>query len=301
MAQVDLPSVAVLLATHNGAEWLDQQVASITAQVGVNVHIVWSDYKSQDSTRSILEALPESLASEAPGCTSPGAAANFFHLMRSSMDRLEAFDYFAFADQDDVWFADKLVTALAALENSGSGGVSGNVLAAWPDGTTKIVVKDGRQRKYDHIFGSPGPGCTFVVTGELMSQLAQAMHHPDVDKIEYHDWAIYAFAREMGHKWEICGTPSMIYRQHDNNYLGASRGVASKLFRMGQVLNGWFISQAMLIANLGCRAADPFLEDVLMEPARFRHVFELRRSRAESLIAFVSLRVHIANSRRRPK
>ena len=56
---VPRPRVTVLMATYNGmaegGAWLDEQVDSVLAQVGVEVRLVVSDDASSDGTRAHLE------------------------------------------------------------------------------------------------------------------------------------------------------------------------------------------------------------------------------------------------------
>ena len=49
------PKVLVLLATHNGEKYLDEQLQSIFNQIGVDVSILASDDNSTDKTIDILE------------------------------------------------------------------------------------------------------------------------------------------------------------------------------------------------------------------------------------------------------
>ena len=84
---VPRPRVTVLMATYNGmaegGAWLDEQVDSVLAQVGVDVRLVVSDDASSDGTRAHLEAR----AAADPRITvlpqrdgTPGVTGNFLHL-----------------------------------------------------------------------------------------------------------------------------------------------------------------------------------------------------------------------------
>lgn len=105
------PRILVLMATHNGESYLNQQLKSILAQRDVEVALRVSDDGSSDHTFRILETF----ASEHPNMElryngrSMGAARNFMDLLYTA--EADEYDYFAFADQGDVWHPRKLAIA----------------------------------------------------------------------------------------------------------------------------------------------------------------------------------------------
>lgn len=108
-------TIAILLCTFNGQEFLPQQLDSIAAQHGVNWMVWASDDGSSDQTREILRryqaAWGEHKLRIVEGPHS-GFVANFLHLL--ALDAINA-DYFAFSDQDDLWHPEKLSAAVLAL------------------------------------------------------------------------------------------------------------------------------------------------------------------------------------------
>ncbi|MEA3544360.1 MAG: glycosyltransferase, partial [Thermodesulfobacteriota bacterium] len=97
------PEIAVLLAAHNGREWLPQQVNSILNQVDVEVTLFVSVDNSTDGTESWFDhlAMVDSRVKVLlHGQCFGGAAANFFRLIRDV--NFEPFDYVSFSDQDDI-------------------------------------------------------------------------------------------------------------------------------------------------------------------------------------------------------
>ena len=253
----DLPRVAVLLATYNGAAWLLAQLTSIYEQQRVNVHIFVSDDFSADGSRALLEAeiargMPITLLHPVQRCGSAGR--NFFHLIRHAPAH-EA-EFWALADQDDVWFPDKLVQAVTAIRTKKLAGYSANFLAWYPDRQGKqkkfLVNKAQPQVRYDHLFQGPGPGCTFVLSA-IYFEVFQRFIHIDptaVDAIFFHDWLIYAHARECGAVWWIDPDPRMLYRQHASNVAGVSRGWKAAIKRLKQMHKGWYADQVFQIAKL---------------------------------------------------
>jgi rhamnosyltransferase len=249
----DFPKVAVLLAAYNGMSWIEEQLASILAQTDVRVSVYISVDPSTDGTDAWCADYASSHSSVhllPPSGPFKGAARNFFRLVRD-VD-FSAYDYVSFADQDDVWYPDKLQRAVARLRSDGVDGYSSNVIAFWPDGRRMLVDKAQPQVKWDYLFEAAGPGCTYVLTRELASAFKRSVttRWDDVQNVALHDWFCYAFARSHGYKWFIDPVAGMDYRQHASNQFGVNAGAASAVTRVKQLADGWWISQVRLICAL---------------------------------------------------
>jgi rhamnosyltransferase len=250
---VTLPRIAVLLAAYNGMQWIEDQLASILAQTAVDVTVYISVDPSTDGT----EAWCHTYAAQHPRVIvlSPagafgGASRNFFRLIRD-VDLIE-FDLVAFADQDDVWHADKLQRAAQLIQSRGVDACSTNVTAFWPDGRNQLLDKAQPQVAWDYLFEAAGPGCTYVLSRKLVAALKVSMlaSWDKLQAINLHDWYCYAFARGNGFRWFIDPNPSMQYRQHDRNQFGANTGISSWFARYKMIRSGWWFSQVRLIAEL---------------------------------------------------
>ncbi|WP_438280352.1 glycosyltransferase [Pseudomonas alabamensis] len=248
-----LAKVAVLLAAYNGRDWIEVQLTSILAQTQVDVDVYISVDPSSDGTEvwcadyasahSNVTVLPSAGPFE-------GASRNFFRLIKD-VD-LSGYDYVAFSDQDDVWYADKLQRAVDTVLTQGVDGYSSNVMAFWQDGRRLLVDKAQPQVSWDHLFEAAGPGCTYVLSQTLAEDfkafLLDQWH--SVQGIDLHDWFCYAFARSRGYKWHIDSRPGLDYRQHERNQVGVNSGVASALTRWRKINDGWWFSQVELTARL---------------------------------------------------
>jgi rhamnosyltransferase len=247
------PKVAILLASYNGLNWLQEQIDSILAQVDVSVTIFISDDNSTDGTLDFIRAiallnnriilLPLLKSSHSSGH-------NFYRLIRDV--NFDSFDYVGFADQDDIWFNDKLSTQINILKTKNADAVSSNVIAFWPNGSERLIIKSQRQRSLDFIFESAGPGCSYLlcpwilvrVRQQLLLQSSQARY------VNFHDWLVYAVARSYGAKWIIYSKPLLKYRQHQANVLGANVGILSKLSRFVKVCQGLYRNEVSKIAQV---------------------------------------------------
>ncbi len=102
------------------------------------------------------------------------------------------------------------------------------------------------------MFESAGPGCSFVFTKKLASEIQYLLNNSYelCNQVALHDWFIYAFARSRGYKWFIDPIPSMLYRQHANNVLGANTGLKPLISRFKKLKTGWYEQQVMTIAKI---------------------------------------------------
>lgn len=245
-----IPHVAILMATYNGQDFLGQQLASIAAQTHRNLSLWASDDGSTDGSTAIVEAfavghawLPTHVLA-GPG---QGYVRNFLSL--ACNDRIKA-DFYAFCDQDDLWYADKLSAAMARL---------GDIPADRPAiyvSRTRIVGDDGAPRGMSPLFERPpgmrnalvqsiGGGNTMVFNATARDLLKQA--GPDVD-VPSHDWWTYLVVAACGGQVFYDPQPYVDYRQHDDNLIGENSSFAARLLRINLLLQGRF--SAWMDANL---------------------------------------------------
>jgi rhamnosyltransferase len=250
------PAVTVLMATHDAQPWLADQLSSIAAQAGVRVHVVASDDASSDATPEVLARGVEGLSL----ATMPAAAERFGNANRNFLrlvadapidhgEHVAAF--VALSDHDDVWEPRKLSRAIGVLGSTGSAAYSGDVTAFWPDGHRRDLRKAGPQRRWDHLFESAGPGCTFVFTRSAFLELRAWVRRERarLADVKVHDWLFYAHARKAGWRWVIDPEPHMLYRQHERNELGANVGLRAIRSRWDDVRNGKYRLDVLGIAH----------------------------------------------------
>lgn len=247
------PSVAVLMAAYNGKLWLSEQVSSILQQVGVDLTLFVSDDHSTDDTVEYLNQLAESDSRVVvlPKRVRMGSAGKNFYRLVCDVD-VSGFDYVAFADQDDIWNLDKLSRHVNLIKSQNAECVSSNVMAFWPDGSQKLILKSQPQRSHDFIFEAAGPGCTFLMTPWLVNKLREAIlsiSSPAKDVV-MHDWLTYAICRAYKRKWVIDAAPSLMYRQHANNVIGANSGVKAVFNRLRKINDGWYRGEVTKICDV---------------------------------------------------
>ena len=288
--------IAVLLASYNGVKYIKEQVDSILNQKEVDVTIFISDDLSTDGTIEYLQDIYKDFKNIVylpSGSKFGGAGKNFFRLIRD-VD-FSSFDFISFVDQDDIWYEDKLIRAIKTIEDKQLDAYSSNVLAFWEDGKEMIINKSSSQARYDYLFEAAGPGCTYVLKKDLAIFLQNFIcdNWEDVNKVELHDWFIYAFVRENNYKWHIDEKLSMRYRQHTSNQVGANDGLKAKLKRLKKVFSSWYREEIIkIIKVLRLENKYKFSKYILNKSyinnlLLLKYSFEFRRNKKEKL--FLSL------------
>ncbi len=294
--QEKYPHVAVCLAAYNGMTFIAEQIESILQQKKLDVQVFISVDQSTDGTEEFLAnwAISEPrLTLLKFGQHFGGAGPNFYRLLRD-VD-LTGFNYLSFADQDDIWHPEKLWRAHALMLTKCAVGYSSNFTAFWPCGKSSFVNKASPQRKWDFLFESAGPGCTYVLHYDLAVQLKQLILAADKSllQIDYHDWITYAFARAHRFPWVIDNWSSMQYRQHAQNQIGVNLGWRSFLLRVRKVLNGYGFQQSLLIADLVEVSSLPIVKRGL-RGGRLGYMWlafrstQCRRKRLDQIFFFIS-------------
>ncbi|HEV2578508.1 MAG TPA: glycosyltransferase family 2 protein [Acidobacteriaceae bacterium] len=224
--------VQVLLATFDGERFLREQIDSILAQsLGETVTILARDDGSTDSTQQILDdysrRFPDRLRVLPAGTPGGGAKENFLALLQASTA-----PYIAFADQDDVWLPNKLeleLTAMHALEAEHGPSTPLLVfsdLRVVDDTLAPISASFWRHRNLNprniHRLGrllmeNVVTGCTALLNAPL-ANLARSMP----PSAHMHDWWVALLASTLGHATAL-DQQLVLYRQHQNNVIGASR------------------------------------------------------------------------------
>lgn len=138
-----------------------------------------------------------------------------------------------------------------------------------------MLDKSQRQVEWDFLFEAAGPGCTYVLSNRLGQSLKAAViaHWEALQQVSLHDWYCYAFARSHDFHWYIDPVPSMNYRQHERNQVGANTGLRPLIARYKTIHDGWWFGQVQMITRLVGYSQDPFVQSWL--PLRPRQLMKL--------------------------
>lgn len=104
------------MSTYNGGNKITRQIASILAQINVDVNIKIRDDGSNEETAKVISEL-KAMYPDKLDCTfgdNLGYKLSFMDLLyKSSLN----FDYYAFSDQDDIWLPEKLISCINLIDD----------------------------------------------------------------------------------------------------------------------------------------------------------------------------------------
>ena len=104
-------SILIMMATYNGEEFLREQLDSILCQTVSTWKLLIRDDNSSDQTRAIIKEYEEKdsrIKLIKNTSQHHGAYYNFFGLLNDVRQNENPFDFYMFADQDDIWDVNKL-------------------------------------------------------------------------------------------------------------------------------------------------------------------------------------------------
>lgn len=215
--------VSVLLATYNGEKYLDQQIESLFEQTYSKFDIIARDDFSTDSTLIRLKVASRSKKdfNVYGNSENIGPVNNFFLLLS---DAPSDSHYYAFSDQDDVWLPEKLSRAINKLEMTDPEIPCLYCSAlAYTNNAAEILGYSNVSKNLSFenaLVENVITGCTIVI-----NKSARDLVLKNIPKNALmHDAWLYLLISSFG---EIIydKTPSVLYRQHANNYFGAEQSV----------------------------------------------------------------------------
>lgn len=228
-----MKKVQVLLSAYNGEKYISEQIQSILNQTHAAVSILIRDDGSTDKTIELLDhwvtTHPDKI--KLIKGTNVGVVSSFFELLRAA--DAEA-DYYCLCDQDDVWLDHKVEHAIARLNSSIYTEVPAMVF------TSTYLTDDELNRKgawpkppaqepsfFNALYENIAIGATITMNQSTRNLFINSKS-VDSQKVLMHDWWFYLLVSAFG-TVIYDNTPSMLYRQHNNNVVGGSNSIAGKL------------------------------------------------------------------------
>lgn len=234
----DAGTVTVLMATYNGANYLEEQLSSLASQSWPAIDLVIRDDGSEDGTIAILEAWRSRWRKGAYQVSTGrhlGFAGNFGHLLASTRSDSR---FFAFSDQDDIWHPDKLRHAIARLS-----AVPADTPALYGS-RTRIVDRSGAAIGFSPMFSRlPGfrnalvqsiaGGNTMVMNAKAFALVSESARRTEFVS---HDWWSYLIVAGAGGVVIYDPVAHIDYRQHEANLVGSNTGLVAQGKRLKRLL-----------------------------------------------------------------
>jgi glycosyltransferase involved in cell wall biosynthesis len=220
--------IAILLSTYNGSLYLSEQINSILRQSETNWNLYIRDDGSTDDTLKLInfyiKKYPAKIHLIKDDLGNMKSAASFMYLLS-----IINANYYMFCDQDDVWLPFKIELTLKKMKNTELLNPYKGVLIF-----TNLFVVDlnlnilnnsmwnfskidpeNAKNFYKTTCSSSVTGCTIMINNALKDVVL-----PYHKNARMHDWWISLNAVHFG-VVEYIKEPTIYYRQHDANVLGA--------------------------------------------------------------------------------
>jgi rhamnosyltransferase len=214
--------VNIVLPTFNGEKFLAEQIESIQNQTFKDWQLLIRDDGSTDSTPDMIKTFAKSDSRikfiNENNRENVGVIKNFFTLIK-----YEQADFYFFSDQDDVWLPDKMATMLTeAQKYDADQPLMVYMDLSVVDQNLTVINPSMIRSQSHHANTSLLPELTenTVTGGVSMMNHALAEKWLDTTDIIMHDWYLAVLATATGQLVYI-DQPGELYRQHDNNVLGA--------------------------------------------------------------------------------
>ncbi|MCP1309720.1 glycosyltransferase family 2 protein [Paenibacillus tyrfis] len=224
--------IAILLSTYNGSAFLETFFQSLLNQTYQNFTLFIRDDGSSDDTKLFIKKYSEQydnifVINQFKGNFGPAAS---FSLLLEYVLALESFNYFMFADQDDIWIPNKIQLTLEEMQKL-EGQHPGKPVLVYTDlyvADKDLNVISQSYWKYQKInprrtklnqllLQNVVTGCT-VMVNEQLARLSVPISSMSI----MHDWWLGIAANAFG-VISYVNTPTVMYRQHGQNSIGAQK------------------------------------------------------------------------------
>lgn len=230
-----IEKVLVIMSTYNGEKYIYEQLMSIFAQKEVEVSLWVRDDGSSDKTLVILEELKRTYPIHFyQGEENLGPACSFLSALKKASNN---YDYFAYADQDDIWFPEKLKNACRALSKY-------SVAEPSLYCSTYDVVDDELNLLFKRnlrthipftlestIIDRSPSGCTMIFNKVLRDIICSS----NPASVRMHDYWTLLTAEVFDGNIYIDNNSTMLYRQHGNNSVGyTNKNIMKRVKRLAK-------------------------------------------------------------------
>lgn len=278
------------MATYNGEKYIREQINSILQQTYKDIRLIIHDDGSSDNTVAIVkeyvDANPDTIVYVEDGIKTGGAKNNFHHLFSYSNS-----EYIMFADQDDIWKASKVESALNAIMDKekihGKKPLLGYSDLVVVDAELKVInqsffdmqnLVEDKNCLNNLLVQNIVTGCTCIFNRELL-EMCNEMPKEAI----MHDWWLALVAAAFGDVF-LMDDKYILYRQHGNNTEGA-KDCKNISYIMKQMFNPKAITtainatfeQAVAFEKIYGEKLDGKNKEILNKYITIKHLSKLKR------------------------
>ena len=295
--------IAILLSTYNGEKYLVPQISSLLSQkFSGTVIICVRDDGSSDKTVDILRGYEKEEKISLSIGENLGSAKSFLQLLKDN----PGYDYYAFCDQDDIWFNTKIQRAVDKIKNY-------NIPALYSSNARLVNgdLSDAGRNVHNHcpvtnIYGLSCEGghigCTMVFNKELARA---ALESGLPDNILCHDAFMSLLCVALNGALVYDEEPSLLYRRHENNATDVPRGLKGTIKNRFAIIKGSIYTdiagQANAVLEICGESIDDEKRSWLEQVSRYKKSFMTRiklslsrKTKYQSLNSSITNRIAIA-------
>ncbi len=224
--------VTIVMAAYNGQPYIRQQLKSLEEQTYKEWRLLVRDDGSQDDTLLILkefaDRVPQQVAVIENQETTGEAKKNFALLLQDAAEA--GSEYVMCCDQDDVWYKDKIGSTLRKMQDierkRGKGvpilvhtdlEVADDILRIQSPSFFRLSHLSFRPTLAELLVQNNVTGCTMMMNRSLLLAIAG---HVGREEVIMHDYWAALYASVFG-VMDVIDQPTMAYRQHGHNSVGA--------------------------------------------------------------------------------
>ena len=251
MEKYSTDKIAILLATYQGENYIEEQLNSLINQSYKEWVVYVHDDGSRDKTPEILKKYEKEYPEKIKivgGPSTGGAKKNFLYLTSC----VEA-KYYMCCDQDDVWMPKKIEKTLEAMKKLDQDEdtpylvftdlmvVDRNLKTISPSMNEYQTLDCNKLTLNRELVQNVVTGCTMMFNRTLRDKMLQ---YNNVDALIMHDWWAALIAAEFG-KMYFLPEATIMYRQHGDNSVGAKD--SKKLsYLVSKMMDGGGIKESLL-------------------------------------------------------
>lgn len=226
------PKVYVMMSTYNGEKYIREQLDSILDQNYVDVCLAIRDDGSKDNTLEILNDYENKYKNiTVEDGKNIGYAASFWTLLLSSPND---YDYYAFADQDDIWEKNKLAAGIQALQSNENGRLKLYASALNVTDEDMNFQYKNEFKKLRPKFGSAVTrprlsGCTMIFNASLLSICKKMDIRETSGSCISHDALVYISFLACGGNLTFSRKSYINLRRHPETVTGHGKSILKRV------------------------------------------------------------------------
>lgn len=279
-------TVAICMATYNGEKFIKEQIESICLQSYTDWVLFIRDDRSQDGTHKILRQYEKELNGKIvlieDDQIQGGSSKKNFAAILNWVNKHYKFMYYMLSDQDDYWLPQKVeksVNKVKKAEQRYNGPILVHTdlkVVDWQLNTLgesfiKYRALNPDVKDINHLLVQNNiTGCT-MCWNEALNKILDLSD----DAVAMHDWWTALTASCFG-RIEYLKEPTILYRQHDNNVVGATK-VNSISFILNRLSGNSYVKKTL---NMSIEQANAFVKhynkklsnEQRLEISRFAHL-----------------------------